>query len=61
MPAKLTECTIKGVKGWSSDVGGKCFTGSGAREKAVAQLQAINITTAKKSGAAWAEKLPAKK
>jgi len=61
MPAKLRSCTVNGEKGWASDIGGKCFTGPAAREKAVAQLQAINISKAKKEGASWAEKLPSKK
>lgn len=58
MPAKLAECTLKGVKGYKSDIGGTCFTGPGAREKAVAQLEAINISKARKEGKAWATKLP---
>ena len=61
MPAKLRECVSKGQKGWASDKGGTCFIGSGAREKAVAQVQAINISVGKKEGKSWAEKLPAKK
>lgn len=60
MPAKLVECTIKGTKGWSAE-GGKCFAGTGAREKAVAQLEAINISVGKKEGKTWAKKIPAKK
>ncbi len=57
MPAKLRECTSKGQKGFASDIGGTCFVGSGAREKAVSQLQAINISTAQKEGKGWATKL----
>lgn len=61
MPAKLIECTLNGAKGFKSDIGGTCFTGPGGREKAVAQVQAINITTARREGKAWAKALPAKK
>lgn len=58
MPSKLMECVSKGNKGWKAEGGGSCFVGAGAREKAVAQMTAINISTAKKEGKAWAEKLP---
>ena len=57
MPAKLRECVYKGQKGYASDKGGKCFVGSGAREKAVEQVQAINIAVGIKEGATWAENL----
>lgn len=58
MPSKLIQCVFKGQKGWKAEGGGKCFTGSDAREKAVAQVEAINISTGRKEGRAWAEKLP---
>lgn len=61
MPAKVVECTLNGVKGFKSSDGGTCYTGPAAREKATAQVQAINITTARKEGAAWAKMLPPKK
>lgn len=61
MPAKVVECTLNGVKGFKSETGGTCYTGAGSREKAVAQVPAINISTAKKGGKSWATKLPAKK
>lgn len=60
MPAKIRECVYKGKKGFSSDKGGTCYTGPDAREKAAAQVQAINISTAKREGKAWAMKLPNK-
>lgn len=49
---------MKGQKGFKAEVGGVCFVAPGAREKAVAQMTAINISTAKKQGKSWAEKLP---
>lgn len=58
MPAKLRQCIVKGTKGWSAEPNGHCFTGSNAREQAAAQVAAINISVGKKSGAAWAEKIP---
>lgn len=61
MPAKLRECTIKGQKGWASEAGGHCFTGSNAREQAVKQVEAINISIARKEGKSWVKNLPAKK
>lgn len=61
MPAKVVECTLNGVKGFKSETGGTCYTGPGAREKAVAQVTAINISKGRKEGAAWAKKLPAMK
>lgn len=61
MPAKVVECTMNGVKGFKSSDGGICYTGSAAREKATAQVQAINISKGRKEGAAWAKNLPAKK
>lgn len=57
MPAKLRQCTYKGQKGWAADKGSTCFIGENAREKAVAQVQAINISVGKKEGKAWAKKL----
>lgn len=61
MPAKVVECTLNGAKGFKSSDGGTCYTGSAAKEKAAAQVQAINISVGRKAGAAWAKKLPAKK
>lgn len=61
MPAKVVECTLNGIKGFKSEAGGKCYIGPGAHEKAVAQVQAINISTARKKGRAWATSLPEKK
>jgi hypothetical protein len=61
MPAKLRECIVKGEKGWSAESGGHCFTGPDARAKATAQVQAINISVGKKSGAQWAKEVPAKR
>lgn len=61
MPAVVVECTLNGVKGFKSSEGGTCYTGPAAREKAVAQVQAINISKGKQSGASWAKHLPAKK
>jgi len=58
---EVVECTLNGVKGFKSEAGGKCYTGAGAREKAVAQVQAINISTARRKGAPWATSLPEKK
>ena len=60
MPAKVVECTLNGVKGFKSSDGGTCYTGPAAKEKAAAQVQAINISKGRK-GAAWAKKLPALK
>lgn len=60
MPAKVVECTLNGVKGFKAE-GGQCYTGPAAREKAVAQAQAINISVGRKEGKAWAKNLPAKK
>lgn len=57
MPSKLMECSSKWQKVFKAE-GVSCFIGEGAREKAVAQMTAINISTAKKEGKAWAEKLP---
>lgn len=59
MPSQLMECTLNGSKGFKAE-GGKCYTGPGAREKAVAQVQAININNERKKGTAWAKALPAK-
>lgn len=61
MPAKVVECTLNGVKGFKSSEGGTCYTGAAGREKAVAQVTAINISKGRKEGAAWAKKLPALK
>ncbi len=61
MPAKVVECTLNGAKGFKSSDGGTCYTGPAAREKATAQVQAINISKGRKEGAAWAKKLPALK
>lgn len=61
MPAKVVECTLNGAKGYKSSDGGTCYTGPAAKEKAAAQVQAINISVGRKAGAAWAKKLPAKK
>jgi len=60
MPAKVVECTLNGVKGFKAE-GGQCHTGPAAREKAAAQVQAINISVGRKAGAAWAKNLPVKK
>lgn len=60
MPAKVIECTLNGVKGFKAE-GGQCHTGPAAREKAVAQAQAINISVGRKEGKAWAKNLPVKK
>jgi len=60
MPAKVVECTLNGVKGFKAE-GGKCHIGPAAKEKATAQMQAINISVGRKEGAAWAKKLPVKK
>ena len=60
MPAKVVECTLNGAKGFKAE-GGQCHTGPAAREKATAQVQAINISKGRKEGAAWAKKLPALK
>ena len=61
MPAKVVECTLNGVKGFKSSDGGTCYTGPAAREKAIAQVQAINSSKGRKEGVAWAKNLPAKK
>lgn len=61
MPAKVVECTLNGVKGFKSSDGGTCYTGPAAKEKAAAQVQAINISVGRKAGAAWAKNLPVKK
>lgn len=61
MPAKVVECTLNGVKGFKSSEGGTCYTGPAGREKAVAQVTAINISKGRKEGAAWAKKIPALK
>ena len=61
MPAKVVSCTANGVDGFKSSDGGNCYTGPAAKEKAVAQVTAINITTARKEGAAWVKQLPARK
>lgn len=59
MPSKLMQCVSKGQKGWKAE-GGTCYIGEGAREKAVAKMQAINISTGKKEGKSWAKKMPNK-
>lgn len=61
MPAKVVECTLNGVKGFKSEAGGTCYTGPGAREKAVAQVTAVNNSMARKEGKSWATKLLVKK
>ena len=58
MPSKLMQCVSKVQKGWKAEGGGACFIGPDAREKATAQMTAINISTAKRQGKSWAEKLP---
>jgi len=63
MPSKVMECTTNGQKGFKAEGARNpvCYVGSGAREKAVAQVNAINISEGRKTGAAWAMKLPAMK
>jgi len=59
MPSKLMQCVFKGQKGWKAEgKNSKCYVGPDAREKAVAQVQAINISAGRQQGAEWAEKLP---
>lgn len=57
MPAKIVECISKGQRGFKSSEGGTCYIGPKAREQAGAQVTAINISQAKKQGAAWVKKL----
>lgn len=57
---KVLECTSNGSKGFKAHAGGECYIGSGAKERAVAQVQAINISMGKKQGSSWAKKLPKK-
>lgn len=63
MPSKILECTTKGVKGFKAEgaANAVCYTGAGAREKAAAQVTAINISEGRKKGASWAMKLPKQK
>lgn len=58
MPVKVVDCTLNGVKGFKSSEGGTCYTGPAGREKAVAQVQAINISKARSEGKSWATKMP---
>lgn len=58
MPSKLMQCVSKGQKGWKAEGSKTCFIGPDARDKATAQVQAINISQGRKQGAAWAKKLP---
>lgn len=58
MPEKVRQCIHKGQKGWSAGKVGECYVGAGAREKAVAQAQAINIIQGRAQGKSWAMKLP---
>lgn len=60
VPSKVMECTTNGQKGFKAEGARNavCYIGPGAREKAVAQVNAINIAEGRKSGAAWAKKLP---
>lgn len=63
MPSKIMECTTKGVKGFKAEgaANAVCYTGAGAREKAAAQVAAINISEGRKKGSSWAMKLPEQK
>jgi hypothetical protein len=60
MPSKILECTSKGSKGFKAEgaANAVCYVGPGAREKAAAQVAAINISEARKLGKSWAKKLP---
>lgn len=61
MPSKLVECTDNGVKGWKAEGAVTCHIGAGAKEKATAQMLAINISTGRKEKKSWALNIKAGK
>lgn len=44
----LMKCTNNGVSGWKYGESGHCYTGPGAKKKAIKQGQAIEISKHKK-------------
>lgn len=43
----LMECTVNGKKGWKYGKNGKCYTGPGAKKKAIKQGVAESYSTGK--------------
>jgi hypothetical protein len=57
MPSRLITCELEGQKGWQAEGSETCYVGPDAREKARAQVQAINISTAIKKGESWTKRI----
>lgn len=47
----IMRCTLNGLPGWKWGESGRCYTGEGAKEKAIKQGISVLVSEAKKSGA----------